>query len=86
MKRKIIITTAMFIATLGVAGYFDAQCARAPRTETGKILSHTQIECCGEIWGYDTPYPKGTKVKVLFDNNGTDNYIYDDVIVNVIRN
>lgn len=83
-ELRLFIVTILFIGTLCLAGYFDALCMGNHTTEIGMVISSTEIDCGGEIWGYDTPYPKGTTVKVTFDDNGTSS-IYDDVIVRVAK-
>ena len=41
----------------------------------------------GEAWSYldTTPLPVGSHVVIKFDNNGTDDTIYDDIIEKVMR-
>jgi hypothetical protein len=41
----------------------------------------------GNIWEYESsfPYTKDEKVKLLMNNNLTDDNIYDDIIIKIIR-
>lgn len=49
----------------------------------GWILSGGCVEdITGNVWGYDTDIPTGTKVKILFDNMGTLNR-KDDIIYKI---
>ena len=49
----------------------------------GWILSGGCVEdITGNVWGYDTDIPTGTKVKILFDNMGTPDR-KDDIIYKI---
>lgn len=54
------------------------------RMANGVYHADTQsvTDVSGNIWGYDTDLPDGTKVYVVFDDKGTEN-LYDDEIVEV---
>ena len=47
--------------------------------------NETVITDDGNIWGYQSKMPDATFVDVVFDDNGTENYIYDDIIVGLIK-
>lgn len=54
------------------------------RMANGVYHADTQsvTDVSGNIWGYDTDLPDGTKVCIVFDDKGTEN-LYDDEIVEV---
>lgn len=84
---KNALTAVVMAAFLITVGKVEAWCSTY--STYGKILqtvgSITLImDTDGDIWELENnPLPDGTQVKIVFHDNLTPNYIYDDVIKEV---
>lgn len=92
-----VILSAFFITAFAIVGENDLESegiVLAKETETvispthnlkGEIVYKNLIETEeGYLWKYDTKFPEGTEVIVLFNDNGTINPL-DDVVLDVTK-
>lgn len=52
-------------------------------TMHGVIKDGYIVDCKGEKWDFENHYKDGTKIKITFDTNHTDNTRLDDIIVSL---
>lgn len=92
-RRKILTFSASFLAAaagaacaIGLFMYINTHASTASTLETRPgvtTVNKNQIMTeDGRVWNYPNHYPEKVKVKVYFDNKGTESK-YDDSIVKV---
>ena len=92
-----VILSAFFITAFAIVGNNDlesegivlakeSETISATHTLQGKIIYRNLIETEeGYRWVYDTNYPEGTDVNVVFNNNGTVTNPIDDIVLEVTK-
>ena len=80
MKKLLALILMLIIALVVSVPTHSQYIAPNALYNDGEVITLDQ-----NIWGWeDDTLPSNTVVTIIFDDNGTTNYIYDDIILDVV--